>query len=223
MQASRRNPSTAAQIQQAQVRGSVEQAAQDLVAHKVTGGASKAELLKAGETWARSHRSPGRLGQPQQVQQPQHLGARPRLQMGRGVTGARGGASGTCSWGQPFCRASTGSWRGVMLWLRPVLTSRTWSCGQQLPCRGGENTRSGIWQSLAWHPALLLAVTNLPAVHPRWLLSGSCRSATASAFGVQLPPKSLPQPWTPPRDPAQEYLPPQPRLPWGSWGHRAHH
>lgn len=140
-----------------------------------------------------------------------------------GVTGARDGASGTCSWGQPFCRASTGSWKGMMLWLRPVLTSRTWSCGQQLPCRGGENTRSGVWQSLAWHPALLLTVTNLPAVHPRWLLSGGCRSTTASAFGVQLPPRSLPQPWTSPKDPAQGYLPPQPRLPWGPWGHRAHH
>lgn len=62
----------------------MEQAAQDFVAHKVTGRASKAELLKAGETWARSYRSPGRLGQPCQVQQPQHLGARPRMQMGRG-------------------------------------------------------------------------------------------------------------------------------------------
>lgn len=56
-----------------------------------------------------------------------------------------GGVAGTCSWGQPFCRASTGSWRGVLLRLMPVLTSRTWSRGQQPPCRGGREHRfSGL-------------------------------------------------------------------------------
>lgn len=141
MQASRCNSGTTSKIQQAQIRGAVEQAAQGLIAHKVAGGAGKAELLKAGEAWARSHCSPRRFGQPHQVQQPQHLGARPRLQMGRGMTGGRGGASGTCSWGQPLCRASTGNWRGVLFRLMPVLTSRRWSWGQQLPCRGGGEQR----------------------------------------------------------------------------------
>lgn len=45
---------------------------------------------------------------------------------------------GTCSRGQAFCRASMGSCRGVLLQLMPVLTSRTWSWGQQLPCNGGD-------------------------------------------------------------------------------------
>lgn len=104
----------ASKVQQAQARGTSEQAAQSLVAHRVAGGAGKAELLEVGEAWARNRRSPRWFGQPYQVQQPQHLGARPRLQVGRGVPGGRGGASGTCSWGQPLCRASTGSWRGVL-------------------------------------------------------------------------------------------------------------
>jgi len=73
MQASRCDAGTATKIQQAQMRGAVEQAAQGLIADKAAGAASKAELLKAGEAWARSPYSPGRLGQPHQVQQPQHL------------------------------------------------------------------------------------------------------------------------------------------------------
>lgn len=71
------------------------------------------------------------------------------------MTGRRGGAAGTCSWGHPFCRASTGSWRGVLLGLMPELTSKTCSWGQQLPCRGwGERGGHGLsaWQSLAQHP-----------------------------------------------------------------------
>lgn len=68
MQATRCDAGTAAKIQQAQVRGIVEQAAQGFVAYKVAAGAGEAELLKTGEAWARSHHSPGRLGQPHQVQ-----------------------------------------------------------------------------------------------------------------------------------------------------------
>lgn len=45
MQASRCNPGTATKIQEAQVGGAMKQAAQDLIAHKGAGGASKAELL----------------------------------------------------------------------------------------------------------------------------------------------------------------------------------
>lgn len=82
-QASRCDSGTATKIQQAQVRGAAEQAAQGLIAHEAAGGASEAELLKVGEAWARSPHASGRFGQPHQVQQPQHLGARPRLQVGR--------------------------------------------------------------------------------------------------------------------------------------------
>lgn len=97
----------------------------------------------------------------------------------------------TCNRGQPFCRASTGSCRGVLLQFMPVLTSRTWSWGQQLPCNGGGTHQV---KGLAV-PAQLCPCpfTNLPAAHPRWLSSGNCRSATASAFGTLLPPRSSPQ------------------------------
>ena len=108
-QASRCDSGTASEIQKAQIRGAMQQASQSLVSHKVAGGASEAELLEAGEARARSRHSPRRFGQPHQIQQPQHRGVRPRLQVGRGVTGGRGGVSGTCSWGQALCRASTGS------------------------------------------------------------------------------------------------------------------
>lgn len=129
----------------------------------------------------------------------------------------------TCSWGQPFCRASTGSWRGVLLRLMPVLTSRTWSRGQQLPCRGVTERRlSGLAVpgSALGSP---VPATNLPAAHPRWLSSGSCRSATTCAFGALPPPGNSPQLWTPPGNPAHGYLSLWPRLLQDPWGHRAHH
>lgn len=69
-QARGRDPSTASEIQQAQFGGAMEQAAQNLVAHKVAGGASQAELLEAGEAWSLGHPSSStRLGKPNQVQQ----------------------------------------------------------------------------------------------------------------------------------------------------------
>lgn len=53
------------------------------------------------------------------------------------MAGEREEGINTCSWGQPLCRASTGSCKGVLLQLMPALTSRTWSWEQQLPCNGG--------------------------------------------------------------------------------------
>lgn len=59
MQASGCDSGTALEIQQAQVRGAMEQAAQRLIAHRAAGGAGEAELLEAREARARSHRSSG--------------------------------------------------------------------------------------------------------------------------------------------------------------------
>lgn len=47
----------------------MEQAAQNLIAHKAAGGASQAELLKAGEAWSLGHSSSTRLRKPEQIQQ----------------------------------------------------------------------------------------------------------------------------------------------------------
>lgn len=79
----------------------------------------------------------------------------------------------------------------------PVLTWRTWSWGQQLPCNGGA-THQVKGLAAGSHRALLLPLANLPAAHPRWPSSGNCRSATVSAFGTLPPPRSSPQLWTPP-------------------------
>lgn len=91
-QTSRSDPSTASKIQQAQFWGTMEQAAQNLIAHKVAGGARQAELLQTGEAWSLGHPSATRLGEPDQIQQPQHLGGgrRGRLQIQSRVAGGRG-------------------------------------------------------------------------------------------------------------------------------------
>lgn len=90
------------------------------------------------------------------------------------MKGGRSKASGTCSWGQPFCRASTGSSRGVLLRLMPVLTSRTWSLGQQLPYRvgGGHLVTSLAGPSLAFGsaPAHHQPTSNAPKIAVVWEL-----------------------------------------------------
>lgn len=73
-QTARSDPSAASKVQHAQFRGAMEQSAQNLIAHKVAGGASQTELLKTGEAWSLGHASATRLGKPNQIQQPQHLG-----------------------------------------------------------------------------------------------------------------------------------------------------